>query len=171
MARTLTFRVPDAMITLSDRDVDALVSELDELDMFEHGPGRQFGEAAKVLRSATRRFTRRQPIELEPGADAAVTRALDHLRGRPGFSQPLSRLRDALLANLAPSTVTYDLELHHADGRIEHKTFFSYTGSYEVGEPLPPDENYETWIVMAAKPATAATDRPTLVVEPPDDEQ
>src|SRR5205814_863620 len=103
------------------------------------GPRRKI-EAARELHSSTR-------IELDPGEDVALLRALEHLRPY-GLSRELARLREALIGWTGPETSRYALELH-ADGQVRTADFTSYAGPYIVGDVLPvPDKtNPECWEV------------------------
>lgn len=162
----LAFWVPEVSITISHADVEPILEELDELARFDPGPVSDYADAAALMRKAQAEGMPALGLDLPPGPDVGLLRALDHLRyGGPGrFGRDLSRLRDALLGKVAASTVTYELELRRADGSVERKTFFAYSGRYDVGERLPVPKSGECWMVVEIQREPHGKDR--LICEP-----
>jgi hypothetical protein len=50
VARTLTFKVPDVFITISDTDAHRILEELDALARRDRSPGQDFAQAAALIR-------------------------------------------------------------------------------------------------------------------------
>jgi len=149
---TLTvFVEPHHSITLSDRDVERLVTKLRQLESaLGTFPERiDFTDAAARIDAGE---TDARGVQFKPGEDVGILRALDELRVERPLGTALVRLRDLLVATIGPGAVTYQLELQQADGQLDRsKVFFSYSGAYTVGERLPILPEGTCWEVVEVR--------------------
>lgn len=135
-------------MTISAEDAGVLLGTLEQLA--ERTPGFDFvGPIGKIDNQRQVPAHAGGGVNLEPGEDTSVLRALQHLRFHPGLSRPLVRLWDALLAQTGAESYDYVLDLDRAEGKVE-RTFTSYGGPYRVGEELPSDEQGTRWQIVHA---------------------
>jgi hypothetical protein len=103
----------------------------------------------------------RVQLEVNEGNYERVARALDHLRNAGNAGPETHAVREAVLARLKISPLTYALRSWEFDG--EDLTFWSYTGQYSEADRIV-HRGEVLRVVKVAQQATPARDG-VLIVE------
>lgn len=167
-AQPVTFYVPEVHIAVSFDDVRQVVEELRRLARDQLRPERL--RAADLLEQTLAGAHGTQRVLLVPGLShdeqEALLRAVEHLRWpEKGISGELNRLHGALKGWVPMPHITYELSYGYGGDTVR---FWSYTGSYRIGDRLPLTKSNECWEVTHVEASRAGCDDERLVVEPCD---